>query len=86
MEKADYDRANKVNALLLPEISAWWVAKRDEFTKQGLDPVSFSKISVISILTYAAMVAVDAPLTKEQFVELCNNAWEDAFNKAPRWG
>jgi hypothetical protein len=50
-----------------------------------LDPVKYSRLSVVSLTWLASVVAVDVHLTEEQFLDVCRANFREAYAKAPKF-
>lgn len=89
-------KSQKINGLEKPDLKVihddvvadlWitWEEWRDAADGWAMDPVQFSRLSVVSMNTVAAVVAVDSLMTEDQFVDVCRTLYQEALIRAPKF-
>lgn len=62
---------------------------RDVWVKQcqgaTIDPMIFSRLSVVALTQLSAIVAVDVGMQPDQFTNICSAQFTEAYRKAPRF-
>lgn len=51
----------------------------------GVEPVLFSRLSVVALTQLSAMLGVDVGMTQEQYMAVCQANFIEAFRKAPKF-
>ena len=77
----------KAHERLLVKLWAVWVEHR-ELNKDPdtrMDPVVFSRVSVVTLTQVAAVTAVDVGMGEDQFLNTCKANYKEAEKRAPRW-
>lgn len=73
---------------LTRDIWATWGQHRD-ITRGTIDPVTaqekFTRLSIVSLTSIAAICAVDVNMTEENFLATCKANYEQVVKNAPRW-
>lgn len=83
LPKQDISPEYQLTAKLLEAFRDTWVSKNGE----GLaDPVTFSRMSVVALSQLAAIVGVDVGMTLDQFTAICRANFQQAYEKAPKFG
>jgi hypothetical protein len=67
---------------LLTDFRNLWIEKSQ---KSKVDPMLFSRLSVVALTQLAAIVAVDVGMQPEQFLAVCNAQFLEAHKNAPRF-
>ena len=67
-------------------VASLWSTWKDARGASDLDPVKYSRLSVVSLTQVAAMTAVDLGMPIEQFTEVCRANFLEAMARAPRFG
>lgn len=76
---ADY----QLHIRLLTAFKTVWV---EQAKQAGVDPMVYSRMSMIALSQLAAVVAVDVGMTPKQFVAVCEAQFEEAHKRAPKFG
>ena len=63
-----------------------WIAWKNHRTTSSVDAERYSRISVVSLTQVAAMTAVDVGMTEEQYLLVCMANFNEAYQRAPKWG
>lgn len=65
-------------------------AFRDTWIEQGkeagVDPMDYSKLSLVAMAQLAAIVAVDIHMPQDNFQNVCRACFEQAYKNAPKFG
>ena len=72
--------------ILVVKLWEIWKEHREWCKAQKIDPVIYSRVSVVSLTQIAAVTAIDVGMTEEQFLNTCKANFQEADKKAPRWG
>lgn len=67
-------------------LSAFRDTWNTEFKAEGVDPMLFSRLSVVALTQLAAVVGVDVGMTPKQFTAVCRTQFDEAHKRAPRFG
>lgn len=68
---------------LLNEYKDKW---NEQFQTSEIDAVKFSRLSIVALTQWAAILAVDVGMQPQQFVAVCNIQFGEAHKRAPRFG
>ena len=71
--------------ILVGKLWEIWKEHREWCKGQKIDPVIYSRVSVVSLTQIAAVTAVDVGMTEEQFLNTCKANFQEANQRAPRW-
>lgn len=72
----------ELTAKLLKEFQATW---NEQYKEAGVDPVLFSRLSIVALSQLAAVVAVDVGMNIDQFMAVCRALHVKAFDAAPKF-
>lgn len=61
---------------------AWSINSKDT----GMDPLLYSRLSLVALTQFSAITAVDIGMQPEQFLAVCKANFENAYAQAPRFG
>lgn len=78
-QSADYQLTMK----MLNEFRQTW---QKLYMEAEVDPMVFSRLSVVALSQLTAIVAVDVGMTLEQFSNVCRAQHEEAYRRAPKFG
>ncbi len=69
-------------------IGGLWEIWKDHrsINAENIDPVKYSRLSIVSLTQVASVIAVDVGMDQEQFLKICEANFRDALAKAPKWG
>lgn len=67
---------------LIAEFRQLWV---DQLKEAGVPHVLYNRLSLVALLHLAAIVAVDAGAQPQQLQAMCLAAFNEAYQKAPRF-
>lgn len=68
---------------LISEFQATWVRYQKE---AGVKPVKYSQLSVVALSHLAAVLGVDVGMNSEQFINVCQANFSEAYRRAPKFG
>jgi hypothetical protein len=63
----------------------WGLHRRLNADLRKMDAVRYSRLSVVTFSQIAAVTALDASMTEEQFLATCKANFDEAVKRAPRW-
>lgn len=67
---------------LLNEFRNLWV---EQMKENEVDPMKYSRLSLVALTQLAAIVGVDVGMSLPQFEAVCKAQFETAYAKAPRF-
>lgn len=73
----------QLTARLLHAFNETWKA---EARQAGVDPVLYSRLSMIALNQLAATLAVDLGMKPEQYTAVCQAQFSQAYQRAPKFG
>lgn len=59
---------------------------KDQGRQAGVDPVIYSRLSMVALSQLAAALAVDVGMKPEQFAAVCQAQFAQAYQRAPKFG
>jgi hypothetical protein len=68
---------------ILSDLRDFWIKQSAE-TK--LDPLHFSRLGVVALTQWSAVVGVDIGMSAENFSSVCNAQFKAAYDRAPKFG
>lgn len=68
---------------LVDEFRKTWAS---QFKISGMDPMLFSRLSLVALTQFSAITAVDIGMQTEQFLAVCKANFENAYANAPKFG
>lgn len=69
---------------LVESLSLWYQDQNDDHPT--ITSTEFSSLAVIALAVYAATVGVDINMTKSDFLAICEQDFDEAYRKAPKFG
>lgn len=78
-QEADYALSVK----MLNDIRNFWM---EQATGSTLDQVRLYRLGVVAFSQWAAILGVDVGMTVEQFTNVCRANFQQAYDKAPKFG
>ncbi len=59
---------------------------KEQARQAGVDPVLYSRLSMVALSQLAAQLAVDVGMKPEQFAAVCQAQFTQAYQRAPKFG
>jgi hypothetical protein len=84
-DELDLTPEYKLATKLLNAHKSLWVREMKKAGKADIDPVMYSRISIVALTQLAAMVGVDVMMEHQQFAAVCNAQFAEAYRRAPRF-
>lgn len=78
-QNSDYELTCK----LLNEYKEKW---NQQFKESSVDAALFTRLSLVALTQWAAILAVDVGMQPEHFEAVCNIQFAEAHKNAPRFG
>lgn len=69
---------------LLQSIAEWYLQQINE--RAPVDMVTLTRMAVLSLSQYSAVLAVDVGMTEAQFLSVNKANFNEAYAKAPKFG
>ena len=69
---------------LLQSIAEWYLKQVDD--RAGTDMVTLTRMSVLALSQYSAVLAVDVNMIEDQFLAVNKANFQEAYAKAPKFG
>lgn len=66
-------------------LSDWFKTEMANYGNR-VDPVLLSRMTVVAMAGYSAMLAVDVGMPPENFTAVCGASYKQAYDKAPKFG
>ncbi len=76
-------RSRELNTEFQTDI--WALFAKYQQAEDILDPTKFYQTVALSMLSCAAVTAVDVGITDTQFVGMAKTLWDDTFKRAPKF-
>jgi hypothetical protein len=77
---------NEPHYQLMVQLLAEYRDKFIELSKKDLaDHMTFSRLNIVAMTQFGAMLAVDVGMSDDQFLNVCRSNFEEAFKRAPRF-
>ena len=80
---AEPDPHYELTLQLLNDLRQFWLG---QLKNAPADDVTFTRLSVVALTQFSAMLAVDVGMSDDQFAKVCKAQFKASYDRAPKFG